>query len=54
MNMSGVLIAKTGKTDAKAGMNKAVMNLQDLPNGAYFLRVNCGDQQQIKKVIINK
>jgi len=28
--------------------------LNELPNSACFLRVYCGDQQQIKKVIINK
>ena len=54
VNLQGIVVAKTDKADSKAGLNKAAMDLRDIPNGAYLLKVSFGDILQIKKVIVNR
>ncbi|MEI6434285.1 MAG: T9SS type A sorting domain-containing protein, partial [Bacteroidota bacterium] len=54
VNLTGVVVAKTDRISSKAGMNKATMNLWDLPNGAYILKVTVGDQTGVRKVVVNR
>ena len=52
VTLQGMVILSSGKADCRAGMNKAAMNLTDIPNGAYLLRVICGENQQNTKVVV--
>jgi hypothetical protein len=54
VTMHGVVVAKQNVADIKAGMNKTTMDLRDLPNGAYLLKVNYEDQVVVRKVIVNR
>jgi ribosomal protein S8E len=38
----------------KAGLNKLTLDISNLPNGAYLLRVVAGDQTKTMKVIVNQ
>jgi hypothetical protein len=53
VTLQGIVVAKTDKISSKAGLNKTVMNMTDLPNGAFLLRVVCGNNRQTSKVIVN-
>jgi hypothetical protein len=52
--MHGVVVAKQNVADVKTGLNKTTMDLRDLPNGAYLLKVLYGDQSEVRKVIVNR
>ena len=52
--MQGILISTQNVHGLKPGLNKTTMDLLDLPNGAYLLKVTIGDNSEIKKVVVNK
>ena len=52
VTLQGVVIRSMAKEDSKAGEDQATMNLMDIPNGAYLLRVICGENQQNTKVVV--
>jgi hypothetical protein len=52
--MQGVVVAKQTVADIKTGLNKTTMDLRELPNGAYLLKVNYEDQVEVRKVIVNR
>jgi hypothetical protein len=54
VNLTSVVVAKTYKEDNKAGLNKMIMNLRNVPNGAYMLKVILEDQAELRKVIVNR
>jgi hypothetical protein len=54
VTMHGVVVAKQTVADIKTGMNKTTMDLRDLPNGAYLLKVYFEDLVEVRKVIINR
>ena len=54
VNLTGVVVVKTDRITSKTGMNKATMNLRDLPNGAYMLKVTLEDQTEMRKVVVNR
>jgi hypothetical protein len=54
MNLTGVVVAKITTDDSKAGLNKMIMNLSDVPNGAYMLNVILEDHTEVLKVIVNR
>jgi hypothetical protein len=54
LTMQGIVIARNGVTDVKTGMNKTTMDLRNLPNGAYMLKVNFGERLEMKKVAVNR
>ena len=52
--MQGILVFTQNVSDVKPGLNKITLDLQDLPNGAYMLKVNCGGNIETRKVIVNR
>jgi hypothetical protein len=52
--MQGVVVAKQNVADIKTGLNKIMMDLRDLPNGAYLLKVFYEDEVEVRKVIVNR
>jgi hypothetical protein len=54
VTMQGVVVAKQNVADIKTGLNKTTMDLRDLPNGAYLLKVYYEDQVVVRKVIVNR
>jgi hypothetical protein len=54
VTMQGVVVAKQTVPDIKTGLNKTTMDLRDLPNGAYLLKVLYEDQLEVRKVIVNR
>ena len=52
--MQGILISTQNIQGIKPGLNKTTLDLRDLANGAYMLKVTIGDKSEIKKVIVNK
>jgi hypothetical protein len=52
--MQGILVSTKIAPDIKPGFNKTALDLQDLPNGAYMLKVTIGDQIEVRKVIVNR
>ena len=54
VSMSGVVLSKIDKTFNNAGLSKVTMSLRDIPNGAYMLKVVCGENHQTKKVILTR
>jgi hypothetical protein len=54
VTMQGIFVLTQNVPGIKPGFNKATLHLRDLPNGAYMLKVSCGDKSEIKKVIVNK
>jgi hypothetical protein len=54
VTMQGVVVAKQTVPDTKTGMNRTTMDLRDLPNGAYLLKVEGGDIHQVIKVVVNR
>jgi hypothetical protein len=54
VTMQGVVVAKHNVSDIKTGLNKTTMDLRELPNGAYLLKVNYEDQIVVRKVIVNR
>jgi hypothetical protein len=54
VTLQGIVVAKQTVPDTRTGLNKTTMDLRNLPNGAYMLKVTVGDKSEIKKVIVNK
>jgi hypothetical protein len=54
VTMQGILISTQNVQELKPGLNKTTLDLRDLPNGAYVLKVTIGDKSEIKKVVVNK
>jgi hypothetical protein len=54
LTIQGVLFSTQNVPDLKPGLNKTTLNLRDLPNGAYMLKVTIGDKSEIKKVVVNR
>ena len=52
--MQGMLVSTQNITDVKTGLNKTTLDLRNLPNGAYMLKVSCGDRTEILKVVVNR
>ena len=52
--MQGVLISTQTVQELKPGLNRTTLDLRDLPNGAYMLKVAIGNQMEMKKVIVNR
>ena len=52
--MQGILVSTKIASDINPGFNKTALDLQDLPNGAYMLKVAIGDQIEVRKVIVNR
>jgi hypothetical protein len=52
--MQGIVVTTQNVPDVKAGLNKTTLDLRDLPNGAYMLKVTIGDQIEVRKVIMNR
>jgi hypothetical protein len=53
-SLQGVVLIKSSPSAGKAGLNKAALNLRDLPNGAYMLKASFGNYQKVTKVIVNR
>jgi hypothetical protein len=53
-NLQGVILMKTGTSTTNAGWHMATIGLRNIPNGAYMLKVNCGDRLEMRKVIVNR
>jgi hypothetical protein len=54
MNPQGVVVMRTDKTSSPAGLHKTILNLRELPNGAYLLKAVCGENMKTVKVIVNR
>ena len=54
VTMQGIVVSIQNVPDLKPGFNKATLDLRDLTNGAYMLKVMVGDKSETKKVIVNK
>jgi hypothetical protein len=54
VTMHGVVVAKQNVANIKTGLNKTTMDLRDLPNGAYLLKVGGGEIHRVIKVVINR
>jgi hypothetical protein len=54
VTMQGVVVAKQNVTGIQNGLNKTSMDITELPNGAYLLKVECGEIHRIVKVVVNK
>ena len=54
VSMSGIVLTKIDKSFVSAGLNKVTMDLRDIPNGAYMLKVFCGENHQTTKVIVTR
>ena len=54
VTMQGIVVAKQTVPDTKTGMNRTTMDLRDLPNGAYLLKVDGGEIHQVIKVVVNR
>jgi hypothetical protein len=48
------VIARQKVPDVIPGMNKTTMDLRNLTNVAYMLRVNCGEWKEMKKVVVHR
>ena len=53
VTMQGV-VAKKVTIGSTAGLNSAVMDIQDYPNGVYMLRMTFGEETVLRKVVINR
>jgi hypothetical protein len=54
VTIQGILISTKIAPDIKPGFNKTTLDLRDLPNGAYILKVAIGGQIEASKVIVNR
>jgi hypothetical protein len=54
VTMQGILVSTQNVPDIKPGFNKTTLDLRDLTNGAYMLKVTVGDRIELKKVIVNR
>jgi hypothetical protein len=52
--MQGILVSTKNIPEIKNGLNKATLDLPDLPNGAYMMKVTMGDRTMTRKVIVNR
>ncbi|MEI6435791.1 MAG: T9SS type A sorting domain-containing protein [Bacteroidota bacterium] len=53
-NLQGALIISLDKTSKPLGLNNAALNLTNVPSGSYILKVECGNNIIIRKIIVNK
>ena len=53
VSLQGQTVGKITST-CNAGQHKTTMNVQDLPNGAYMLKMHFGEQTEVRKVVINR
>jgi hypothetical protein len=53
-NLQGTIIMKTNAMPCNPGWHKSNINLHDIPNGAYMLKLTCGDLKEVRKVIVNR
>jgi hypothetical protein len=54
MNLHGVEIVHPVEMVVTPGWNKAVIELRDIPNGAYLLKVFYGEEVRVIKVVVNR
>ncbi len=54
VTMHGGVVVKQNVNDILTGMNKTTMDLRDLPNGAYLLKVEGGEIHRVIKVVVNR
>jgi hypothetical protein len=54
VTIQGIVVAKQTVTDTKTGMNKTTMDLRNLPNGTYLLKVNGGEISKVVKVVVHR
>ncbi|MEI6436811.1 MAG: T9SS type A sorting domain-containing protein, partial [Bacteroidota bacterium] len=52
--MQGILVSTRDFSEIKPGLNKTTMDLRDLPNGTYMLKVTIGDNTEVTKVVVNR
>ena len=52
--MQGILVSTQNVQELNPGLNKTTIDLRDLTNGAYMLKVTIGDQIEVRKVIVNR
>jgi hypothetical protein len=52
--MQGIVVTTQNIPDFKPGLNKTTLDLRDLPNGAYILKVAIGEQIEVRKVMVSR
>lgn len=54
MSITGTSVRKMSDKILNTGMNKLTIDVRDLPNGAYLLRIHTDGQTRTMKVVVNK
>ena len=53
ITLQGITVLKV-QFISNLGPNKATLDIRDLPNGVYILKMTQGEQTQIRKVVIKR
>ena len=53
ITLQGITVQKI-EIYSNEGLNKATLDIRNLPNGVYMLKMTQGEQTQMRKVVINR
>jgi hypothetical protein len=54
MNMHGTVVSHMQIDDVTSGLNKARLDVSNLPNGVYMMKVVAGEIVRVVKVVVNR